>query len=150
MTWANASDITGRWVGSGVPTDTALVDALISDAEQIILATYPGIQARIDDDLLPVERVIFVVSQMVTRTLRNPEGLTSWQQSTGPFSQSRSFNSSDGALGIYMTDNETKLLAPNMAGKAFEIDLAPNAAVPTLYVIAEEEDSSEVWERVDW
>jgi hypothetical protein len=37
-----------------------------------------------------------------------------------------------------------------MAGKAFEIDLAPNAAVPTLYVIAEEEDSSEVWERVDW
>ena len=130
MSWTSPSDVTSRWVGSNVPTDTDLLTALISDAEQIILAEYPGIQQRIDDDLIPVERVIFVVTQMVTRVLRNPEGLSSWQQATGPFSQSRTFSSGEGSLGIYLSDSELKLLAPVRRGKAFEVDLAPNAIDP--------------------
>lgn len=141
MTWATSTDVTSRWVGSGVPTDTDLVEALISDAEQIILAKYPAIQDRIDDSSLPLERVTFVVSQMVTRTLRNPEGLTSWQQATGPFSQSRTFDGSGGALGIYMTDNEVKLLAPTTSGKAFEINLGVNATAPVEDVM---------WHDVRW
>lgn len=141
MTWTTPADITSRWVGPGVPTDTDLVEALISDAEQIIIASYPRIQARIDDESLPIERVVFVVSQMVSRTLRNPEGLTSWQQATGPFSQSRTFNASDNSLGIYLSDSEMKLLGPTISGKAFEINLAPNATSASNYG---------VWNHVDW
>lgn len=125
MAWTTFTDVTTRWVGAGVPTDEDLVGALIDDAEQVILASYPLIQDRIDDDSLPLARVIFVVAQMVTRVLRNPEGLNSWQQTTGPFSQSRSYGQDNS--GIYLTDNELGLLAPVTRGKAFEVDLAPNA-----------------------
>ena len=127
MTWATFTDITSRWVGSNAPTDEDLVDALIGDAEQIILSHYPGIQTRIDDDLLPLERVVMVVAQMVSRVLRNPEGLTMWQQQTGPFGQMRQFN--DVNTGISITDDEIRLLAPSRGGKAFEVDLGTTATV---------------------
>lgn len=127
MTWATFTDITDRWVGSNVPTDEDLVNALIGDAEQVILSHYPGIQTRIDDALLPLGRVTMVVSQMVTRVLRNPEGLTMWQQNTGPFGQMRQFN--DASNGIHITDEEIRLLAPSRGGKAFEVDLGTEASV---------------------
>jgi hypothetical protein len=58
---------------------------------------------------------------MVSRVLRNPEGLTYWQQNTGPFGQGRSFDSKD----IWLTDEERNLLAPKKRGKAYEVDPAP-------------------------
>jgi len=127
MTWATYADITSRWVGPNLPTDGNLVDALIGDAEQVILSYYPAIQTRIDDSLLPVERVIMVVSQMVTRVLRNPEGLTMWQQNTGPFGQMRNF--SDSGSGVTILDDEVRLLAPSRGGKAFEVDLGTEASI---------------------
>ena len=129
MAWAPFEDVVTRWVEAGEPTDEALVAALISDAEQVILAEYPAIQDRIDQNLLPVERVTFVVTQMVSRILRNPEGLSSWQQQTGPFGQSRTFGTEN--VGIYLTDNEIKLLSPTRRGKAYSVDLAPNATSGT-------------------
>lgn len=141
MAWTTFSDVTARWVGPGIPTDSDLVETLIDDAEQVILASYPLIQDRIDDESLPLARVIFVVSQMVTRILRNPEGLNSWQQTTGPFSQSRSFGQEN--TGIYLTDSELSLLAPITRGKAFEVNLAPYATS------ADTRDS--IWiEEDDW
>lgn len=125
MAWATFTDITSRWVGADAPTDEALVTALIADAEQVILASYPAIQTRIDSDALPVERVILVVSQIVTRVLRNPDGLTTWQQNTGPFGQLRNF--ADGKSGIHINDAELRLLAPTRGGKSFEVDLGWNA-----------------------
>lgn len=124
MAWATFEDVVTRWVGAGEPTDEALVEAIIADAEQVILAQYPAIQDRIDAETLPLERVTFVVTQMVSRVLRNPEGLSSWQQQTGPFGQSRVFGTEN--VGIYLTDNELKMLSPNRKGKAFEVNLAPN------------------------
>ena len=120
MAWATFEDVVSRWVGAGAPTDTDLVEALIADAEQVILATYPAIQDRIDSNTLPEARVTFVVTSMVSRVLRNPEGLTYWQQQTGPFGQARNFGTD--FSGIYLTDNEIKLLAPVTRGKAFEVD----------------------------
>jgi hypothetical protein len=128
MTWATFEDVTVRWVGPGAPTDEDLVNALISDAEQVILASYPGIQDRIDEESLPEARVTLVVTQMVSRVLRNPEGLTSWQQTTGPFSQARSYGA--GSTGLYLTDDELRMLAPTTKGKAFEIDLGSRAVSP--------------------
>lgn len=137
MAWATFNDVTVRWVGSDVPTDTDLVEALIADAEQVILASYPAIQDRITAGTLPLARVTFVVTQMVSRVLRNPEGLSSWQQTSGPFMQGRSW-ANGSRNGLYLTDDEVAMLAPISRGKAFEIDLAPNIVNPDI--------SDEVWE----
>lgn len=125
MAWATFDDVVSRWVGSGAPTDQDLVNALISDAEQVILSEYPAIQDRIDSGALPEARVTFVVTSMVSRVLRNPDGVTYWQQQTGPFGQARNFGAD--SVGIYLTDNEIKLLAPVTRGKAFEVDAGWNA-----------------------
>lgn len=122
MAWATFDDVVARWVGSGAPTDQDLVTALISDAEQVILAEYPKIQDRVTSGALPEARLTFVVTSMVSRVLRNPEGLTYWQQQTGPFGQARNYGTD--FAGIYLTENELKLLAPITRGKAFEVDTA--------------------------
>lgn len=125
MTWTTFEDVSTRWVGSGVPTDTDLVEALIADAEAVVLAEYPLIQDRIDADTLPLATVKMVVTRMVTRVLRNPEGLSYSQQTTGPFSQAKNY--SGGSADIWLTADEINMLAPKRKGKAFEVDLAPNA-----------------------
>lgn len=120
-TWTNFTDVTSRWIGNDVPTDENLVETLLGDAEQVVLATYPGIQARIDNDTLPIERVIPVVVAMVTRLLRNPEFVRTVQETVGAFSQSRTFLGNQS--GLFMTDAEVANLRPDTRGKAFEVDL---------------------------
>ena len=124
MSWTTPQDILDRWVGGGAPTDTDLLSALILDAESVILAEYPGIQARIDSSDLSEQVVVMVVSRMVTRILRNPENLTYWQQNTGPFGQGRSFGQE---RDIWLTQDELNLLAPKRRGKAYEVNLGYNA-----------------------
>lgn len=127
MSWATPEDVQNRWVGSGAPIDTDLVQALINDAEAVILAEYPKIQDRIDAGSLPLGMVVMVACRMVTRVLRNPEGLTYWQQNTGPFGQGKNYGS--GNADIWMTADEEEMLAPKRKGKAFEVDLAPYAII---------------------
>lgn len=126
MTWATFTDVTDRWVGSGAPTDEALVAALIADAEAVILSQYPLIQDRITAGTLAAPVVTLVVCRMVSRMLRNPENLTYWQQNTGPFGQGRSFGSDK---DIWLTADEIALLAPKKRGKAFSLNTAPNSGV---------------------
>lgn len=126
MAWATFADVTDRWVGSNAPDDESLVESLISDAEAVILKEFPKIQDRIDAETLPLRVVTMVVVRMVTRVLRNPENLSYWQQQTGPFGQARNFGA---GVDIWMTDDEEELLSPKIAGKAYQIDLAPNAAL---------------------
>jgi hypothetical protein len=125
-TWATINDVYDRWVGNDAPDDDNLIQLLLNDAEVVVKSEYPGIQARIDDELLSVDAVKLVVCRMVLRMLRNPEGLTQWQQTTGPFSQGRSFSD----LDIWMTNDEKSMLAPIRRGKAFEVDPAPLIAAP--------------------
>ena len=123
MSWTTPQNVLDRWIGPGVPDDTQL----IADAEIVILSKYPLIQERIDDDRLSIDAVIFVVVRMVTRQLRNPEGLTYWQQTTGPFGQARNYGTAN--LGIWLSEEEEAMLSPKVHGKAFEVDLAPNATI---------------------
>lgn len=127
MTWTTFADVTDRWVGAGVPTDSTLVDALIADAEAVILSEFPAIQGRIDAGTLPLQVVQLVTVRMVSRVLRNPEGLTYWQQNTGPFGQARNYGTA--GSDIWLTTEEEQMLAPKKRGKAFEVDLAPYAAI---------------------
>lgn len=126
MAWATFADVKDRWVGSNQPTDEALVESLIGDAEAVILSKFPKIQDRIDAETLPLGVVTMVVVRMVSRVLRNPENLSYWQQQTGPFGQARNFGSQ---VDIWLSEDERQLLAPNNAGKAFEVNLGSNAGV---------------------
>lgn len=124
MSWTSPEDILDRWVGSGAPSDEDLLQALINDAEAIVLAEYPKIQERIDEAELSLEVVKMVVSRMVTRVLRNPDSVSYLQQVTGPFSQAKNFGDN---LDIWMSENEKQLLAPKRRGKAYEVDQGWNA-----------------------
>jgi hypothetical protein len=123
-TWTDFADVTARWVGGNVPTDTDLVTALIEDAETVILAEFPLIQDRVDALTLSADVITLVTVRMVTRVLRNPENLTYHQQTTGPFGQARNFGA--GGSDIWLTEDERKLLAPVVRGKAFSVDMAPD------------------------
>lgn len=128
MAWASFTDVTDRWVGAAVPTDEQLVDALLADAQAVILAEFPAIQDRITSGALAQGVLTMVQVRMVSRVLRNPENLTYWQQNTGPFGQGKNYGT--GNTDIWLTDEERELLAPKKSkGKAFEINLAPNAGI---------------------
>ena len=126
MSWVSPQDILDRWVGPGAPDDEDLVQALINDAEAVVLAEYPAIQTRINNGTLPVQTLVMVVSRMTMRVLRNPEALSYSQMATGPFSQGKNYGSG-GGVDIWMTSEEEELLAPKRKGKAFALNLAPNA-----------------------
>jgi hypothetical protein len=129
MAWATNQDVIDRWIGGDLPADTNVIDALIADAETVIVATYPGIQARITAGNLSEDLVSMVVVRMVTRILRNPGNVTYLQQSTGPFSQGTSFGN---GRDVWLSEDEKSLLAPSNRGKAFEVNQGYDAAL-TVY-----------------
>lgn len=142
--WATFGDVTNRWVGQNAPTDEDIVNALILDAEAVILSEYPAIQDRIDAETLNLDVVTMVVCRMVSRVLRNPENLTYWQQQTGPYGQSRNFGTE--GSDIWLTEEEKEMLAPKKRGKAFEFDLAPNATSNSGVIIYNLEGSTLVYD----
>lgn len=146
MSWTSPQDVLDRWVGNDQPTDFDLVQAIINDAETVVLSEYPRIQERITDGALPLSTVVMVVSRMVTRVLRNPEGLTYWQQNTGPFGQARNYGD---RTDLWLEANEKQLLAPNSAGKAFSFTIAPNKTSPDYYPFPNPGTDRPLWVEVD-
>jgi hypothetical protein len=116
-----------------MPSNQATVETLIADAEDLILSAIPTIQTQIDDSTTPLSRVVRVVCQMIIRHLRNPMGQRSVSETRGPNNMSVTFGGNDpGAL--YLSDEERRDLMPATtqgSRKAFSIDPAPNALVPT-------------------
>ena len=125
MAWATFEDVLDRWVGDDAPADTGVVSALIGDAETVIKATYPGIQARITADTLSLDVVIMVVVRMVMRVLRNPANVSYLQRTVGPFGQAQNFGDK---LDVWLSDEEKTLLAPSNRGKAYEVNQGYAAA----------------------
>lgn len=125
MAWATYEDVLDRWVGDDAPTDTDVITALIGDAETVIKATYPGIQARITAETISLDVVIMVVVRMVTRVLRNPANVSYLQRTVGPFGQAQNFGDK---LDVWLSDEEKTLLAPSNRGKAYEVNQGYAAA----------------------
>lgn len=107
--WATAADVTWRWIGDDAPSDEDRIEAWICDAETLILAEFPDLQDRIDDESLPLDRVRLVVARMVTRAFRNPTGTRQRQETTGPFSGSVTY-AGDSPGDLWLTDEERNLL----------------------------------------
>jgi len=132
-TWTTPADVTGAWIGEGAPTDTGKIQKWIDKAEREIRYRVQDVQERIDaeaaetparTDLL--ETTKDVVVSMVMRVFRNPEGIRQVNETTGPFTSSRTYGGDvPGGLGI--TDDELAKLQGKRGG-AFAIDLIPSTS----------------------
>lgn len=133
MSWTTPNDVTTAWIGSGAPDDNAKIQKWIDTAEREIRFRVPDLQARIDleaelippsTDLLDTAKDVTVA--MVTRVFRNPEGIRQTNETTGPFTASRTYGGDvPGGLGI--TDDELAKLQ-GARGGAFTIDLIPTTS----------------------
>ena len=126
MAWTAASEVVAAWIGDDAPTDLALVDRWVGRAERLVRSKVPGIQARIDaaeTDLL--DNVKDVVTSMVQRVFRNPEGVRTRQESTGPFTGSVTLGG-DQPGELWLTDDEMSRIAPaGSRSGAFTVDTIP-------------------------
>ena len=130
MAWTSTGYVLGAWIGDDAPSDTDLLAVWIDRAERLIRFNVPGIQARIDMlevDLL--DNVRDVVTSMVTRKFRNPEGIRSTSVATGPFSESRTFGGDDPGEMLIL-DSELALISGNTSGgqRAYTVDTIPTSS----------------------
>jgi hypothetical protein len=131
VTWTDPDDIVARWVGGSKPTmpdDHMLLSVLIEDAERAIIAADPTIPTRIwvdgnplPDNPLPVETFKQVVARMVTRHLRNPDGIRQMSEGEGPFTRARTY-AGDMPGELELTAGDRALLGLTAGGQtAFSI-----------------------------
>lgn len=134
MSWTEPTDVIGSWIGEDAPDDIILLQKWIDRAEREVRFRVPDLQARLDADaaLLPpatdlLETAKDVVVAMVTRVFRNPEGIRQVNETTGPYTESRTYGGDvPGGLGL-TGDELEKLQGPRAAG-AFTIDMIPHTS----------------------
>lgn len=126
MAWVVAQDVIDAWIGEDTPTNTASLTTWIGRAERLVRSSVPGLQSRIDGGLEPdlLENVQDVVVSMVERKFRNPEGVRTRQETTGPFSGSVTLGG-DQPGELWITDDELKRIAPASASGPISIDMIP-------------------------
>jgi len=123
--------VVDAWIGDDAPTDLAKVDLWIGRAERLLRSKLPGLTARIgadpaEPDLL--DNVKDVVTSMVQRVFRNPEGVRTRQETTGPFSGSVTLGG-DQPGELWVTDDELARVSPTGTSRgAFTIDMIPSTS----------------------
>lgn len=123
--FATVEDIKSRWLTGTIPATDAQLTVLIGDAEDIILGEYPTIEASVSGGDVPLVRVVRVVSRMVNRVLRNPEGLRTVSEGTGPFQGSTTYGG-DNPGELYLTDDDRRDLGgKRTGGRAFTVSTIP-------------------------
>ena len=129
MAWTTAADVVAVWIGDDAPTDLALVDRWVGRAERLLRAKVPGLALRVDADPVTepdlLDNVKDVVSSMVQRVFRNPEGVRTRQESTGPFGGSVTYGG-DQPGALWVTDAELAMLTVAGSSRgAFTVDMIP-------------------------
>lgn len=87
-------------------TEEGVAQALLDDAWAILLTVIPDLEARITAGSTSEALVVSVMSAMVLRVLRNPNGVRSW--SVDDYSETRDNSLSAGSL--YVSPDEVRLL----------------------------------------
>jgi hypothetical protein len=129
MAWTTAAEVTAAWIGGDAPTESVLVDVWIGKAERLLRAKVPGLDARVDADpeVEPdlLGNVKDVVTAMVQRVFRNPEGIRQRQETTGPFTGSVTYGG-DQPGSLWVTDAELAMISPTGSNRgAFTVDTIP-------------------------
>lgn len=129
MAWTTVGDVTGAWIGPGVPDNSALIGAWIDKAERLLRSKVAGLADRVDADPVTepdlLGNVIDVVVAMVQRVFRNPEGVRQRQEGTGPFTGSVTYGG-DQPGALWVTDAELALISVTGSNRgAFTVDTIP-------------------------
>lgn len=132
MAWITPEAVLGYWVGADAPESDALLKP-IKGAETIIRFHFPDMDDRLtaDTDGVLMDRLELVVSRMVIRAVKNPDGARSIQTGTGPFQDTVTYGGDDPGSIWMNTDERALLLAvgsETKTGKAFTIDTGAHAA----------------------
>ena len=119
MAWTLAQDVLDDWIGENTPPDPTVVTRWVGKAERMLRREFPTLQARIDAGKEPdlLETVKDVVTAMVTRVFRNPEGIRQMQETDGSFTGSITF-SGDQPGGLVLLDSERDMLRDPGAAKS--------------------------------
>lgn len=129
MVWTSADDVIAAWIGSDAPTNLNQVETWIAKAEREVRFRVPDIQARLDLGLeadLP-DMVADVVTAMVHRVFRNPEGVRQVGVTTGQVSEQKTYGG-DNPGSLYITADEVGRLSSGTSGSgggAYTIDTTP-------------------------
>lgn len=129
MAWTTAAEVVAAWIGDDAPTDTAKVNVWVGKAERLLRAKVPGLTERLA--VLPVVELDLlgnvqdVVTAMVQRVFRNPEGVRQRQEGSGPFTGSVTFGGDQPGV-LWVTEAELSMLAAASSSRgAFTIDMIP-------------------------
>lgn len=117
--------IQAAWIGADVPDNIEKLEYWIGAAGREILARVPSLPARLKNDPTGAlaATVTDVVVAVVTRVFRNPSGVRSLMQTTGPFTTNTTYGG-DAPGGLELTAGEYARLAPRRS-RAFSVDLFP-------------------------
>lgn len=130
MSWTTPEYVQNSWIGPGVPEDEQVLQTWIDRAERKIRREVHDIADRLavpdtdpvyEPDLLGT--VQDVVAEMVERKFRNPEGVRTAQDTTGPMSGSVTYGGDQPGQLWLTPDNLADLQTRSTAGKAFSVDL---------------------------
>jgi hypothetical protein len=146
MAWTTAAEVTAAWIGGDAPTESALVDVWIGKAERLLRAKVPTLETRVDEEpvLEPdlLGNVNDVVTAMVQRVFRNPEGIRQRQETTGPFTGSVTYGGEQPG-SLWVTDAELALISPAGTNRgAFTVDTIPVTSPYSLHYVSPDAD---VW-----
>lgn len=75
--YASSSDVGAKWAGYDTAQHQVRADVLIGEAETLIQDRIPDLALRISNGVISTKTVNHVVTSMVIRVLRNPEGYRS-------------------------------------------------------------------------
>lgn len=124
MAYTVPEDVIGRWLFDDAPPDAEVLEVHIDDAEDTIISAVPDLDERITDGRLREETLVKIVSRMVIRHLRNPEGIRQESETTGPYNATRTYGG-DEPGAIYLSKRDRRELLGVRKGKAFMIDTMP-------------------------
>lgn len=129
--WLTAEGLIADWIGDDQPYGMEeTIGRWIGRAERLLRREFPTLPQRLaNPDREPdlQDTVKDVLSAMVTRVIRNPEGIRQRQETDGSFTGSITY-SGDMPGELYLTDSERdSLREPDKPriGQAFNISMMP-------------------------
>ncbi|AMU54498.1 Gp19/Gp15/Gp42 family protein [Mycobacteroides abscessus] len=110
-TYAEPSDVSGRLGRSLDASESTMVATRLADAERLIKARIPDLDAQIVAETIDVEIVKMIEANAVVRLVRNPNAYTG--ETDGNYSYQINWKTATGELEIL--DNEWALLGISQA-----------------------------------
>jgi hypothetical protein len=118
-------DLEARW-RSLTDVEHVVAQAMIDDAMTLLTVRRPTLLADVTAGLVTQESVVFVVSAMVLRVLKNPESKR--QESIDDYSWTRDTAVSSGAL--YVSDDELRLITGVVVPRVRSVRLISGGELP--------------------